>query len=77
MKAGKVGRSQEKAVLRPDRANKTNVSGWFPVAVKGSIRLIQAQHPGRSQQELLAEALNLLFEKYGVPQVPVSPADDD
>jgi hypothetical protein len=31
-------------------------------------RLIQARYPERTQQDLLAEALNDLFAKYNVPQ---------
>jgi hypothetical protein len=36
--------------------------------VNTSSRLIQAMYPERTQQDLLAEALNDLFAKYNVPQ---------
>jgi hypothetical protein len=55
-------------VAKPYRAGRVNVTGYFDPAVKQSIRLIQAQHPGRTVQDLLAEALNDLFAKYNVPQ---------
>jgi hypothetical protein len=44
------------------------VTGYFDPAVKTSFRLIQAKYPERTQQDLLAEALNDLFAKYNVPQ---------
>jgi hypothetical protein len=53
---------------KPHRVGRVNVTGYFDPAVKQSIRLIQAKHPDRTVQELLAEALNDLFSKYNVPQ---------
>jgi hypothetical protein len=53
------------ATPRPDRAKKTNITGYFSQEVKSSMRLVQAKRGG-SIQELLAEALNDLFRKYGV-----------
>ena len=50
------------------RVGRVNVTGYFDPAVKQSIRLIQAKHPDRTLQDLLAEALNDLFAKYNVPQ---------
>ena len=51
----------------PTRVGKVNISAYFPPEVKSSLRLVQAQN-GRKIQDLLAEALNLLFAKYGVPE---------
>lgn len=53
---------------RADRAGKVNVTGYFDPAVRRSIRLIQAEHPELTQQDILAEALNLVFARYGVPE---------
>lgn len=53
---------------RADRIGRVNVTGYFDPSVKASFRLIQAQHPDRSLQDLLAEALDDLFAKYNVPQ---------
>jgi hypothetical protein len=50
------------------RVGRVNVTGYFDPAVKQSLRLIQAKHPDRTVQDLLAEALNDLFSKYNVPQ---------
>jgi hypothetical protein len=53
----------------PSRVGRVNVTGYFDPAVKQSLRLIQAKFPDRrTEQELLAEALDDLFAKYGVPQ---------
>ena len=63
----------------PTRRGKINVSAYFPREVKASLRMVQAKRGGQVQ-ELLAEALNLLFAKYGVPEsatVTNSEADDE
>lgn len=52
---------------QPSRAGKTNVTGYFPPEVKASLRLVQARRGG-TIQDILAEALNDLFAKYGVPE---------
>jgi len=49
------------------REGKINVSAYFPPEVKSSLRLVQAKRGGKVQ-DLLAEALNLLFAKYNVPE---------
>ena len=51
-----------------------NVSAYFPPEVKSSLRLVQAQRGG-TVQDLLAEALNLLFAKHNVPQA--APTEQD
>jgi antitoxin-like ribbon-helix-helix protein len=53
---------------RADRSGKVNVTGYFDPAVRQSIRRIQAEYPELTQQDILAEALNLVFAKYGVPE---------
>jgi hypothetical protein len=53
---------------QPSRVGKVNVTGYFNPAVKSSLRTIQAKHPDKNIQVLLAEALNDLFAKYNVPQ---------
>lgn len=54
---------------RPEyRVGQANVSAYLPKGFQQSVRLLYAQ-TGRSQRELLAEALNDLFAKYDVPQV--------
>ena len=53
---------------QPSRTGKINVTGYFPPEVKASLRLVQARRGG-TIQDLLAEALNDLFVKYGVPEI--------
>jgi hypothetical protein len=56
------------ATAKPGRAGRVNITGYFDPTVKQSIRMIQAKHPERTVQDLLAEALNDLFAKHNVPQ---------
>jgi hypothetical protein len=61
--------SHEKAVSKnTSRVGKVMISAYMPKEVRGSFRLIQAQHPDKQMQDLMAEALNDLFAKYNVPQ---------
>jgi hypothetical protein len=59
--------SAARTASQPSRVGKTNVTGYFPVEVKASLRLVQARRGG-TIQDILAEALNDLFAKYGVPE---------
>ena len=62
-----VERKAQTQALPVSRAGKVNVSAYFPPEVKASLRLVQAKRGGKVQ-DLLAEALNLLFAKYNVPE---------
>jgi len=59
------------SVPAASREGKINVSAYFPPEVKASLRLVQAKRGGKVQ-DLLAEALNLLFAKYNVPETAPS-----
>jgi len=55
---------------RQDRRGMVNIAAWFPVRVKfelEEIRLERSRKLGRkvTSQEILAEAYNDLFKKYG------------
>jgi hypothetical protein len=64
-----------RAIAAASREGKVNISGYFPLEVKSSLRLVQAKRGGKVQ-DLLAEALNLLFAKYNVPETaPVEKAE--
>ena len=69
----KSGRSATDAIgasdARPHRSGKVNVTGYFDSAVKQSLLMIRAKHPELTQQDLIAEALDLLFARHNVPQV--------
>ena len=61
---------------RPGRAGKTNVTAYFPPAVKKQLRLLAAEEE-TTIQGLLAEALNDLFAKRGKPEIaPLSRVAD-
>ena len=53
---------------RPGRSQKSNVTGYFPPAVKKQLRILAAEHD-TTIQALLAEAMNDLFAKYGKPEI--------
>ena len=57
----------ERPAGQPSRTGKINVTGYFPPEVKASLRLVQARRGG-TLQDILAEAINDLFVKYGVPE---------
>ncbi len=59
--------TDEGRARQPSRVGKVNVTGYFPPEVKASLRLVQARRGG-TIQGILAEALNDLFAKYGVPE---------
>ena len=64
----------------PSRAGQTNISGWFDMPVKlkmDELRVARQRELGRrvTQQELLSEAFNDLFKKYGLPEMAPSGAD--
>lgn len=69
-----VQRKLTSSAARPDRAGKTNVTGYFDKPVKWELQELATERSrslGRkiTSQELLAEALNDLFKKYGKPEV--------
>lgn len=54
--------------FRPSRVGKSNVTGYFPPAVKKQLRILAADRD-TTIQDLLAEALNDLFAKHGKPEI--------
>jgi hypothetical protein len=54
---------------RPGRASKTNITGYFDKNVKIQLKTIGLETGDRTIQQLLAEALNDLFAKYGKPEI--------
>jgi len=62
------------SAARPGRVAKTNVTGYFDKPVKWELQELATERSrilGRkiTTQELLAEALNDLFKKYGKPEL--------
>lgn len=54
--------------LPPSRQGKVAISAYFDKAVRKQLS-VMATEEERSQAALMAEALNLLFEKYGKPTI--------
>ena len=54
--------------FRPSRVGKGNVTGYYPPAVKKQLRFMSAERD-TNIQDLVAEALNDLFAKYGKPEI--------
>jgi hypothetical protein len=73
----KRGEGANPATSTPSRAGTVNITAYYDTSVRSSLHLIQAQRPRATVRELLAEALNLLFAKYGVPQTAPKPSDDN
>ena len=53
---------------RPGREGKSNVTGYFPPAVKRQLRLLAVERD-TTIQALLAEALNDLFAKHHLAEI--------
>ncbi len=69
------------AARAPGREGQANISGWFDMSVKftlDELRLKRQRELGRrvTAQEIMAEAYNDLFKKYGFPEVAPSRAQE-
>lgn len=58
----------EPAALPPSRQGKVAISAYFDPAVRKQLAILAVQQD-KSQAALLAEALNLMFERYGEPPI--------
>lgn len=70
-----------KIARAPSRAGQTNVSGWFDLPVKHTLeelRLARQKQLGRrvTIQEIMGEAFNDIFKKYGLPEVAPTRGQD-
>jgi hypothetical protein len=63
-----VEKLPENPHYRPGRANKVNLTGYFPPEVKKQLRMMCAEQD-KTIQQILAEALNDLFAKHGKPEI--------
>jgi len=73
-------RDKTPPAARPDRAGKTNITGYFDKPVKWELQDLATERSralGRkvTAQELLGEALNDLFKKYGKAEIVRVAAD--
>ena len=53
----------------PARVGKKAIAGFFDVDVSRQLKQLGLDNGDVSVQDLLAEALNLLFQKYGKPTI--------
>ena len=58
----------ERKTARPDRAGRTPMPFWVAVAARKQLRMMAAEMDC-TQQELMVQALNDLFEKHGKPRI--------
>jgi len=66
--ATEASASRTSSYKAPSREGRCHIAAVLPPAYKTSIRAVQMKHD-KPLQHLVAEALNLLFEKYNVPTV--------
>jgi hypothetical protein len=60
--------AQSKALARPDRAGRAPLPFWATTPAKKQLRMLAAERD-TTQQDLMTEGLNLVFQKYGKPQI--------
>jgi hypothetical protein len=58
----------DKVLARPDRAGRAPLPFWTTAAAKKQLRILAAEID-TTQQDLMTEALNLLFQKHGKSQI--------
>ena len=70
-KATPLQESAPVTVVAPSRRGKKAIAAYYDPAVRKQLALLAVQEE-RTQADLLAEALNMLFEKYG--RLPIAKA---
>jgi hypothetical protein len=53
---------------RPDRQGKRLIGGYFPLPAAQQLKMLSAER-NRTNQELVQEAVNDLFQKYGKSRI--------
>jgi hypothetical protein len=66
--APKEAQTSLQPVQQPSRRGKVAITHWVDPAVRKQLARLSIDHDS-SQAALVAEALNLLFEKYGQPPI--------
>jgi hypothetical protein len=56
------------AYVPPSRQNMKRIQGYFSLRVKRQLRMLAAESD-KSEEQLVGEALNLLFQTYGLPTI--------
>ncbi len=60
--------AEAKTTPRPDRAGRAPLPFWATSPAKKQLRMLAAEND-TTQQDMMTEALNMLFEKYGKPPI--------
>lgn len=63
-----VQSTQTKTELPPSREGKVAISGYFDPAVRKQLQILAVRND-TTMVAMMAEAINLLFEKYGESQI--------
>lgn len=58
----------ERAGRPPSRAGAVQVAAFFPSEVRTQLKVLAAEQ-GRDMQDIMGEALNLIFAKYGKAEI--------
>lgn len=64
----KLPERQQPIAMQPGRVGKKQVLGYFTAECKKQLKLLGVEND-KTEQDLLAEALNLLFAKHGKPTI--------
>jgi len=59
---------QPKVYVPPSRRNMKRVQGYFSARVKRQLKVLAAQED-KTEEELVGEALNMLFRTHGLPTI--------
>jgi hypothetical protein len=63
-----VSTSESAQGKRPDREGRTAMPFWVPITARKQLRILAAELD-TTQQELMTQALNMLFQKHGKPPI--------
>jgi len=63
-----TGTSKSASARPPSRQGAVQIAAFFPEDVRAQLKVVAAEQR-RDVQDLLAEALNLIFVKYGKPEI--------
>lgn len=63
-----------KVYVPPSRQNMKRIQGYFSTRVKRQLRIMAAEQD-KTEEELVGEALNLLFQTHGLPTIAFESKD--
>ncbi len=64
----KLATTESAPAARPDREGRKSMPFWTTEAAKKQLRVLAAELDS-SQQDLMTEALNMMFQKHGKPPI--------